>query len=137
MERIDVVFKIGATSLGAITGYLFGGWDTLLQLLLVAVIIDYISGMIAASVEGKLSSKIGFKNIPKKIMIFLMVAVAHLVDQVIHDGSVLMDATIFFYLANELLSIIENSGRSGLPVPEKLKQTVEVLKGRGSNDKNF
>lgn len=134
MEKVQIAFNIIITSLGAVTGYLFGGWSALLNLLLLAVVIDYASGIIAAFNEGKLSSKIGFKNIPKKVMIFLIVAVGHIVDKALGDGSACMDAAIFFYLANEILSIIENAGRSGLPVPDKLKQAVAVLKGRESNE---
>ena len=102
----------------------------MLNILLVFVVIDYITGVIASGIEGKLSSGIGMRGIAKKVFIFVIVAVAHLADQAIGDGSLLMDAAIFFYMANEMLSIIENTGRVGLPVPNILKQAVEVLKGK-------
>ncbi|WP_428909461.1 phage holin family protein [Niallia sp. Krafla_26] len=129
----EAFYKIGATATGVITGYLFGGWSVLLQVLLTFVIIDYISGLLASGVEGKLSSKIGFKGIAKKLMIFCLVAVGHLVDKAIGDGSMIQNAIIFFYLGNELLSILENAGRTGLPVPEQIKSAVQILKGKGES----
>jgi toxin secretion/phage lysis holin len=124
------IYKVGSTALGGVIGYLYGGWSVLLGILLTSVLIDYATGMMAAFVEGNLKSEIGFKRIPKKVMIFAMVAVAHLVDRAIGTNDIFRDATIFFYLANELLSIIENAGRIGLPVPEQMKQAIEVLKGK-------
>lgn len=131
----EMFYKIGATGIGAVVGYLFGGWSILLQILLALVIIDYISGLLASGVEGKLSSKIGFKGIAKKIMIFCLVAVGHLVDKSIGDGSMIQNAIIFFYLGNELLSIIENAGRTGLRVPEQLKSAVAILQGKGDGQR--
>lgn len=124
------IYKVSSTALGAVIGYLYGGWSVLLGVLLAFVLIDYATGMMAAFVEGNLKSEVGFKRIPKKIMIFVLVAVAHLVDRAIGTNDLFRDATIFFYLANELLSITENAGRIGLPVPERLTQAVEVLKGK-------
>lgn len=124
------IYKIGATMIGAIVGYLWGGWSTLLGVLLAFVIIDYMTGLLAAGSEGKLSSAIGFKGIARKVVIFLLVAVAHLIDVALGgNNDIFRDATIFFYIANELISIIENAGRAGLPVPEKLTNAVEVLRG--------
>lgn len=138
LERLDVAFKTGAAALGAVVGYLFGGWSELLGILLTFVVLDYITGILAASKEGTLRSAVGFKRIPKKIMIFLLVAVGHLIDRAVGTNGLFRDATIFFYLANELLSIVENAGRMGLPVPEQIQQAVEVLKGKSergvSND---
>ncbi|MGX2958058.1 phage holin family protein [Peribacillus sp. JNUCC 23] len=130
MERLDVFFKVAATLAGGVTGYLFGGWEALINTLLVFVAIDYLSGLIASAVEGKLSSKIGFRGIAKKVMIFAIVAVAHLIDRVIGENDLVRDAAIYFYMANELLSIIENAGRTGLIVPEQIKGMVQVLKGK-------
>ncbi|MED5043197.1 phage holin family protein [Geobacillus stearothermophilus] len=130
MERLDMVYKTGAAVIGAVVGYLFGGWSELLGILLAFVIMDYVTGVLAASKEGTLRSAVGFKRIPKKIMIFVLVAVGHLIDRAVGTNVLFRDATIFFYLANELLSIVENAGRMGLPVPEQIKQAVEVLEGR-------
>lgn len=130
MERLEVAFKTGAAVMGAVVGYFFGGWSELLGILLAFVVLDYITGILAASKEGTLRSAVGFKRIPKKVMIFLLVAVGHLIDRAVGTNGLFRDATIFFYLANELLSIVENAGRMGLPVPEQIQQAVEVLKGK-------
>jgi toxin secretion/phage lysis holin len=131
MERLDIVYKSILISIGAMFDYLFGEWNLLLQILLASVVLDYLTGLLASGIEGKLSSKVGFKGIVKKIMIFVLVAVGHLVDKAIGDGSMIRNAIIFFYLGNELLSIIENAGRTGLSVPEQIKNAVQVLKGKG------
>jgi toxin secretion/phage lysis holin len=135
MERFEVFYKAGAAALGAVVGFLFGGWSKALILLVSLVVIDYSTGSLASAVEGKLSSRVGFRGIPKKIMIFVMVAVGHLVDTAIGTNHMFRDAAIFFYCANELVSIIENAGRMGLPVPEKIKQAVEILKGKNEEKK--
>jgi toxin secretion/phage lysis holin len=130
MERLEVVYKTGAAAIGAVVGFLFGGWSKVLILLITLVVIDYATGFLAGAVEGKLSSKVGFRGIAKKIMIFVMVAVGHLVDTAIWTNHMFRDAAIFFYCANELLSIYENAKRMGVAVPERLMQAVEVLKGK-------
>jgi toxin secretion/phage lysis holin len=130
MERLDIIYKAAATTLGGISGYLFGGWSTLIQILVIFIVIDYVTGLIAAGYQGKLSSRIGFKGIAKKVMIFALVAVAHLIDRALGDNHLFRDATIYFYLANELLSILENAGKTGLPIPDQIKNAVQVLKGK-------
>lgn len=131
MEKLHFIYKGGITVAGAASSYLWGGWNTMLSTLLAFVVIDYFTGIAASAKEGKLSSRIGFKAIPKKIMIFVMVTVGHLIDGAIGEGHIFRDATIFFYLSNELLSIIENAGRMNVPIPDVIKKAVEVLKGRG------
>lgn len=126
----EILYKTITTAVGAIVGYIFGEWSVLLQILLAFVIIDYVSGLLASGVEGKLSSKVGFKGIAKKLMIFVMVAVGHLIDKALGDGSMIQNAVVFFYLGNELLSILENAGRSGLQIPEQIKNAVDILKGK-------
>jgi toxin secretion/phage lysis holin len=116
--------------MGVVYGFFFGERSVLLGILLALVLIDYGSGMLAAYFEGRLRSAIGFKRIPRKVMIFAMVAVAHLVDRAVGTNNLFRDATIFFYLANEVLFIIENAGRIGLPIPQQLRQAIEVLKGK-------
>lgn len=135
------VFRTIVALGGGAASYLFGGWSSLLGILLAFVAIDYITGFVAAGIEGKLASEVGLKGIAKKIFIFVMVAVGHLVDQAIGPGILpilIRDAAIFFYLANELLSIIENSGRIGLPVPPMITKAVDLLRGKSEveiNDK--
>ncbi|MDF1511190.1 phage holin family protein [Robertmurraya sp. DFI.2.37] len=130
MERFDIIYKTGAAVMGGVVGYLFGESTGLLLVLFWMVVIDYVSGLAAGYTEKTLSSKIGFKGIIKKVMIFIMVALAHQVDSALGTRNMFRDATIVFYMANELLSIFENAGRMGVPVPDRLTQAVEVLKGK-------
>ncbi|MGF7429576.1 phage holin family protein [Thermoanaerobacterium thermosaccharolyticum] len=129
--KYENIFKTITAFGGALASYLFGGWSALLGILLAFVIFDYVTGVIAAGIEGKLSSNVGLKGIAKKVAIFVIVAVANLVDRALGNAHIFRDATIFFYLANELLSIIENVGRSGVPIPEVIKKAVAVLQGKG------
>lgn len=128
------VFKTAVALGGGAASYLFGGWSPLLGVLLTFIIIDYITGVVAAGIEGKLSSEVGLKGIAKKVFIFVIVAVAHLADQAA-GTNIIRDAAIFFYLANELLSIVENSGRIGLPIPPMIAQAVEILQGKSEVNK--
>jgi toxin secretion/phage lysis holin len=127
----EIIYKSVITIIGAFVGWLFGGWSLLLQILLAFVIIDYLSGLLASGVEGKLSSKVGYKGIAKKAMIFMIVAVGHLIDRAVGQGHMISDTIVFFYLGMELLSITENAGRAGVPVPSQVKNAVEILKGKG------
>src|SRR5574344_133807 len=111
---------------GGYIGYFLGGWDGFLYALLAFVLIDYITGLMCAVLDQKLSSEVGFRGIFKKVLIFSLVAVGHIIDQnVIGDGSVIRTAVIFFYLSNEGISILENTVHIGLPVPQKLKDVLE------------
>jgi len=131
LERYDTVFKSLVGVGGAAASHLYGGWSALLCVLLTFVIIDYATGVLASGFEGKLSSSVGAKGIAKKVFIFVIVAVAHLVDTSLGEAHVFRDATIFFYLANELLSILENAGRVGLPIPPMISKAVQILQGKG------
>ena len=109
-------------------GYFLGGWDGFLYALLAFVIIDYVTGLMCAVLDKKLSSEVGFRGIFKKVLIFSLVAIGNIVDQsVIGEGSVIRTAVIFFYLSNEGVSILENAAHIGLPVPKKLKDILEQL----------
>ena len=109
-------------------GWFLGGLDGFLYALLMFVVIDYATGLMAAFVQKKVSSEVGFKGICKKVAIFCLVGIGHVLDiQVIQNGSVLRTAVIFFYLSNEGISIIENVALIGLPVPKKLKEVLEQL----------
>lgn len=128
---MDNFFKTAIAIGGAAASYLFGGWSALLTILLTFVVLDYITGVAAAAKEGKLNSEVGAWGIVRKVGIFVIVAVAHLVDRALGDAHLFRDAAIFFYLANELLSMIENAGRLGAPIPPALQRAVEVLRGKG------
>ncbi|WP_332238865.1 phage holin family protein [Sporolactobacillus sp. KGMB 08714] len=130
MNKYELIYRSLAAAIGAVTGYLYGGWTSLMGILIAFVVIDYVSGVLAAAYLGKLSSKVGFHGIAKKVMIFFIVAVAHLSDQIFGLDHIAMNAAIYFYLANELISIIENAGRMGLPVPNQVKNMVELLNGK-------
>ena len=128
---IQVVFA----AVGGWLGYVLGGLDGFLYALLAFVVIDYITGIMCAVLDKKLSSEVGFRGIFKKVLIFALVAVGHIADQnVIGDGSVIRTAVIFFYLSNEGISILENTVHIGLPVPQKLKDVLEQLHNRSDKE---
>jgi toxin secretion/phage lysis holin len=130
VDRIDVLLKAFIVSFGGFCGYFLGGWDMTLQVLITMAIIDYATGMIAATILGELKSKIGFKGIAKKVVLFLLVGVATQVDVALGSNSAIREATIFFFMGNELLSILENAGRMGVPLPSALTNAVEILGGK-------
>jgi toxin secretion/phage lysis holin len=119
------------TAAGGWLGYFLGGCDGLLLALVLFAVADYITGVMCAISDKKLSSEVGFKGICRKVIIFMLVGVAHVIDvNVIATGSVLRTAVIFFYLSNEGVSLLENAGHLGLPIPEKLKIVLEQLHDR-------
>ena len=135
---IDLVWaKIqGAiTVIGGWLGYFLGGMDGLMIALVVFVILDYVTGIMCAINDRKLSSAVGFKGICRKVLIFVLVGIGNLVDMyVLGQEGVLRTAVIFFYLSNEGISFLENAGHLGLPIPEKLKDVLEQLHDKGGND---
>ena len=135
---IDLVWnkiQIFITALGGFLGWYLGGNDGLLITLVVFVCIDYITGVMCAIVDKKLSSEVGFKGICKKVLIFMMVGIGNIIDvQVLGQAGVLRTAVIFFYLSNEGVSMLENAGHLGLPIPAKLKDILVQLHSR-SEDK--
>ncbi|MBY0219451.1 holin family protein [Paenibacillus illinoisensis] len=133
MEKLDTIWKTFIALLSSSATYFFGGWSGVLGVLLVFVIMDYLTGIAAAGASGKLESNVGMFGIARKVFIFAMVSVAHLVDGVLGDGHLFRDAVAFFYIANELLSIIENGGKLGAPIPPAIRQAIEVLKGKGGD----
>ena len=119
------------TAVGGWLGWFLGGCDGLLYALVLFVVLDYITGVMCAVVDKKLSSEVGFKGLFRKVLIFLLVGIGPIIDtQVIGSGSVLRTAVIFFYLSNEGVSIVENAAHLGLPIPEKLKVVLEQLHDR-------
>ncbi len=126
----------GFPAVGGALGWFVGGLDGFLYALIAFVVIDYLTGLLAAGVQKKLSSEVGFKGIAKKIAIFLLVGIANIIDvDVIQNGTALRTAVIFFYLSNEGLSILENAGNIGLPIPEKLKTMLSQLKDKEDPEK--
>jgi toxin secretion/phage lysis holin len=130
-NMIQLVF----TAIGGWLGYFLGGCDGLFVALVVFVAADYITGVMCAIVDKKLSSEVGFKGICKKVLIFMLVGIANILDiEVIGTGSVLRTAVIFFYLSNEGISLLENAGHLGLPIPKKLMDILEQLHDRSEED---
>ena len=121
--------------IGGWLGYFLGGCDGLLIALLLFVITDYITGVMCAIADKKLSSAVGFKGICRKVLIFLLVGIANILDmQVIGTGSVLRTAVIFVYISNEGVSLLENAGHLGLPIPVKIKSVLEQLLDRAEQE---
>ena len=126
-NTIQLIFA----AVGGWLGYFLGGCDGLLYALIAFVAIDYITGVMCAISDKTLSSEVGFKGICRKVLIFLLVGIGHIVDaQVIGSGGVMRIAVIFFYLSNEGISLIENAAHLGLPIPDKLKAVLEQLHDR-------
>lgn len=130
-NTIQLIF----TAIGGWLGYFLGGCDGLLYALIAFVVIDYITGVMCAINDKTLSSEVGFRGICRKVLIFLLVGIANILDvQVIGTGSVLRTAVIFFYISNEGVSLLENAAYLGLPVPEKIKIVLEQLHDRSESE---
>ena len=115
-------------ALGGSIGWFLGGVDGFMYALIAFIVIDYLTGIMVAVLEKKLSSEVGFRGIFKKVLIFALVGVANIVDvYLIKNGSAIRTAVIFFYLSNEGISVLENTGKIGLPIPEKLRTMLEQL----------
>ena len=128
---MDNIFKNIMAGICTALSFLFGDMEGLMVALIALIILDYISGVIAAAVEKRLSSEVGAKGIAKKIFMLLIVALANIVDiNVIGDGHVLKTVTVVFYICNECISLIENAGRIGVPVPKKLLDVLEQLRDK-------
>ncbi|EAA0387912.1 holin, partial [Listeria monocytogenes] len=120
-----------------VVGWYVGGIDGLIYTLLTFVVVDYVTGLLRAINEKQLSSRIGAKGITKKVLIFLLVGIAHMLDvEVIKGGNVLRDAVIFFYISNEGISLLENAVAIGMPVPEKLKEILQQLHDKKGEQEN-
>ena len=129
------VIQLVFTAVGGWLGYFLGGCDGLLYALIAFVAIDYITGVMCAIADKNLSSEVGFKGICRKVLIFVLVGIANILDvQVIGTGSVLRTAVIFFYISNEGISLLENAGYLGLPIPEKIKTVLEQLHDRAERE---
>lgn len=131
-NTVQMVFA----AVGGWLGWFLGGRDGLLYALVAFVAVDYVTGVLCAVADRKLSSEVGFKGIAKKALIFLLVGMANVLDvQVIGSGCVLRTAVVFFYISNEGVSLVENAAHLGLPVPEKLKDVLGQLHGRAEDGK--
>ena len=141
MKELWNTMQIILAAVGGWLGYFLGGCDGLVYALILFVAADYVTGVMCAAVDKRLSSEIGFKGICKKVLIFVLVGLANILDvQIIGTGCVLRTAVIFFYISNEGVSLLENAAHLGLPVPEKLKNILQQLHNRAEevdeNDKS-
>ena len=130
-NTIQIVF----TGIGGWLGYFLGGCDGLVYALLAFVVIDYLTGIMCAINDHTLSSEVGFRGICRKVLIFLLVGIANILDvNIIGTGSVLRTAAIFFYISNEGVSLLENAAHLGLPVPSAVKTVLEQLHDRAEDN---
>ena len=137
MKELWNAMQFAFTVLGGWIGYFVGGCDGLLIALVAFVSIDYVTCVMCAISDKDLSSRVGFKGICRKILIFALVGVANLIDvQVIQTGSILRTAVIFFYLSNEGVSFLENAAHLGLPIPKKLKEVLEQLHDKHNKEED-
>lgn len=129
MKEVWSTIQLVFSGIGGTLGYFLGGLDGMLYTLLVFVVIDYLTGILCAIADKKLSSEVGFNGIARKIIIFALVGIAHLLDvQILGHVGVLRAMVIFFYVSNEGISIVENAAHLGLPIPEKLRTILQQLK---------
>ena len=137
MKQIWNTIQFTLAAAGGFCGWFFGGADGFMYALIAFVVIDYITGVMCAIANHTLSSEVGFKGICRKVLIFLLVGIANILDiHVIGSGSVLRTAVIFFYISNEGVSLLENAAHLGLPVPEKIKTVLEQLHDRSTKEEN-
>ncbi len=131
---IDLVWaklQMAFAVIGGWLGFFLGGLDGMLIALIIFVVLDYVTGVMCAISDKKLSSEVGFRGIFRKVLIFMLVGVANIVDvHVVGTGSALRGAVVAFYLSNEGLSVLENAAHLGLPIPDKLKEILAQLHGR-------
>nr|DAI90571.1 MAG TPA: holin [Caudoviricetes sp.] len=122
-------FNLIVAGIGGMFTYLFGGWDTCLIVLVLFMCLDYATGLISAGIQGKLNSKIGYKGIAKKASILIVLIVAVLLDRLLNNGIWAFRTLVcYFYIANEGISILENCGKCGVPLPQKLLKALEQLR---------
>ena len=137
MKEFWTSIQLVFAAIGGWLGWFLGGCDGLLYALLAFVVVDYITGVMCAIVDHRLSSSVGFTGLCRKMLIFALVGIGHIVDtQVIGSGSVLRTAVIFFYISNEGVSLMENAAHLGLPVPEKLKDVLEQLHDKSEKEED-
>ena len=131
IDHIWAKLQLTISAIGGWLGYFLGGVDGLMTALIIFMVTDYVTGLMCAIVDKQLSSRVGFKGLFKKMLIVILVGIAHIVDMhVVGTGEALRSAVICFYLSNEGVSLLENAAHLGLPIPEKLKAILAQLHNR-------
>ena len=134
MKNFWNMAQLAFAAIGGGLGWFFGELDGFFYALIAFVVIDYLTGVMCAILDKTLSSNVGFRGIFRKVLIFVMVGIGHVIDtQLIGNGDALRTAVIFFYISNEGVSLLENAAHVGLPVPEKLKDVLAQLHSRTEN----
>jgi toxin secretion/phage lysis holin len=137
MKTVWNWIQVVLAAIGGGLGWFFGEMDGFFYALIAFVVIDYLTGVMCAIIDKTLSSNVGFKGIFRKVLIFVMVGIGHVIDtQLIGSGDALRTAVFFFYISNEGVSLLENAGHIGLPIPEKLKEVLAQLHNRTEDDKD-
>ena len=135
MSKIQIIIDSVAGAVGAVLGFMYGEVTGLFWALIAFMALDYITGVVVAIIEKRLSSEVGFRGLAKKFLILVFVAVGHIADTYILGGTpAAMSAVMLFYMANEGISIIENAAALGLPVPKKLKDIMVQLKKESESE---
>ena len=135
MSKIQIIIDSIAGAVGAVLGFMYGEVTGLFWALIAFMALDYITGVIVAVIEKRLSSEVGFRGLAKKFLILVFVAVGHIADTYILGGTpAAMSAVMLFYMANEGISIIENAAALGLPVPKKLTNIMEQIKNKSESE---
>ena len=135
MSKIQIIIDSIAGAVGAVSGFMYGEVTGLFWALIAFMALDYITGVVVAIIEKRLSSEVGFRGLAKKFLILVFVAVGHIADTYILGGTpAAMSAVMLFYMANEGISIIENAAALGLPVPKKLTSIMEQIRNKSESE---
>lgn len=128
MNKMEKFFNSLVAVLATFFTYIFGSWDLALQVLIVFMVLDYLTGVLHAYLIGQLSSEVGFKGLVKKLMILVVLIIGVMLDRMLGNGTwVFRTLVCYFYIANEGISLLENVGNIGIPIPNKIRNALEQL----------
>lgn len=128
MKIMEKYFNVIVAILATFFTYLFGSWDLALQVLIVFMILDYGTGVLYAYLTDQLNSEVGFKGLVKKCMILVVLIIGVMLDRIVGNGTwVFRTLVAYFYIANEGISLLENVGNIGIPIPNKIRNALEQL----------
>lgn len=128
MKKMEKCFNTLVAIIATFFTYLFGSWDLALQVLIVFMILDYVTGVLYAFISNQLNSEVGFKGLVKKLMILVVLIIGVMLDRILGTGTWAFRTLVaYFYIANEGISLLENVGNIGIPIPNKMRQALEQL----------